>query len=299
MSLRICSLLLMGVVGFLAGQSHAQQPRAAGRSADSLVVMSFNMWHKDRPKELKVLADTLKADPRRLPDFILCQEVVFERDGAQENTAAVLASQLGYHARGTRRTSDKEGIAIISRFPFVYYDQLHLKAQTSRLLLGFNRLSVMGEFMVPGVGRVRVVDVHLTNWGFEKHIRRKQLAETLQWIAQRDAQVPAALTFLGGDFNAKPESKEMQLIKDSQFTGHLRYQNFNSDHPSMGLPGTPDKRIDYIFVASRHPVLRLARESLLWHEGLFDGDSRFYLSDHLCLLHEYSIDRTAEAALVP
>ena len=49
--------------------------------------------------------------------------------------------------------------------------RLELEAQTSRLLIGFNRVSVMGEFLVPHVGRVRVVNVHFTNWKFERRIR--------------------------------------------------------------------------------------------------------------------------------
>jgi endonuclease/exonuclease/phosphatase family metal-dependent hydrolase len=269
------------------------------RPVTSLGVMTVNLWHKDRPGELKAVAEQLRADPRIAPDFIVCQEVVFGRSGTEKSTADVLAKELGYHARGTKRTSDREGIAIVSRYPFAWYDERHLEAQTSRLLLGFNRVSVMGEFFVPGAGRVRVVNVHFTNWGFEKRIRVKQLEETLAWVAQREATVPAAITFLGGDFNAEPDSDEIQMVMNFKGPRGMRWRSFNDPQvPSKGSPGRPDKRIDYIFVADAAPAptLAFAGERLLWKDGVprsLNGNSKFYLSDHVPVLHRYAVDRAS------
>ncbi|MGE5609414.1 MAG: endonuclease/exonuclease/phosphatase family protein [Bacillota bacterium] len=282
-----------------AGTVQPAQLASLAQQRDSLSVMSFNMWHKDRPDQLKTMANQLRTDLKQLPDFILCQEVVFGRGRAEDNTAAVLGNQFGYYSRGTKRTSDREGIAIISRYPFAYYSEKHLKAQTSRLLFGFNRVSVMGEFLVPGIGRVRVVDVHLTNWGFEHHIRRKQLQETLAWISERETQVPAAVTILGGDFNAKSHWDEMKQIPQADATGRIRFLNFNSDVPSMGSLGSPNKRIDHIFVSAATSTVQLLQEKLFWKEGLRDGSSRFYVSDHLCLLHVYSFKNPSVASATP
>ena len=153
---RVLAVALGAVVLFTGPASAASPP--------SLNVMTINMEHKDRPHELRVAADYLRDRLEQLPDFILCQEVKFERDDElAPNTAAVLARELGYNCKGTKRKSDNEGVAIISRYPFLFYDELHLRAQTSPLLLGFNRVSVMGEFFVPKIGRVRVVNVHFTN----------------------------------------------------------------------------------------------------------------------------------------
>jgi endonuclease/exonuclease/phosphatase family metal-dependent hydrolase len=279
-----------------SGTAHARLV-SFGRPVASLGVLSVNLWHKDRPAELRAVADELRADPNKDPDFIMCQEVVFGRSGTARNTAEVLARQLGYHARGTKRTSDREGIAIVSRYPFAWYGERHLKSQTSRLLLGFKRVSVMGEFMVPGAGRVRVVNVHFTNWGFEKHIRVKQLRETLDWIAERERSVPAAMTFLGGDFNAEPDSDEIELVMNFKGPRGMRWRSFNDpDDPSKGSPGRPSKRIDYIFVAdaASAPSLAFAGEQLLWKNGVprgRHGNGKFHLSDHLAVLHRYAIDR--------
>src|SRR5262245_47995287 len=122
----------LGALALFTGPASAANP-------PSLNVMTINMWHKDRPHELRVMADYMRGNLEKLPDFILCQEVKFGRDDAlAPDTAAVLARELGYSSRGTKRKSDNEGVAIISRHPFLYYDQLHLKAQTTRMLLGFN-----------------------------------------------------------------------------------------------------------------------------------------------------------------
>ena len=270
-------------------------PAPAADSAQSLSVISFNMEHKDRPSQLKVVAEHMKSELSALPDFICCQEVVFERGGSQDNTAAVLADDLGYYCRGTKRTSDREGVAIVSKYPFTYYAARNLKSQTSPLLIGFRRVSIMGEFDVPNLGRVRVVDVHFTNWGFEHHVRRKQLAETLQWIKDRQAEAPAAVTILGGDFNAKAWWDEMKQIKQPGEFGNLAFKDFNSQANSFGLPGTPSKRIDHLFVYAPQLEPRLLEEKLFWRDGLRDGGSRFYVSDHLLLMQRYEFKASAVA----
>jgi endonuclease/exonuclease/phosphatase family metal-dependent hydrolase len=277
----------LGAVALFTGPASAANP-------PSFDVMTINMWHKDKPHELRVMADYMRAHLKSVPDFILCQEVKFERDDAlAPDTAAVLARELGYNSRGTRRKSDNEGVAIISRYPFLYYDELHLRAQTSGLLLGFNRVSVMGEFFVPRVGRVRVVNVHFTNWGFEHHIRDKQLAETLQWIDRREARAQAAITFFGGDFNAKQDWDEMKQLGEGATT-KMVFDSYNGVDPTHGSPGSPKRRIDFIFVSGANRLL-FGGEQILFKDPLGDGDDRFHLSDHCAVLHRYSLKTPALA----
>ncbi len=280
-------------------ESTQTSQRLISKSTDRLGVLSFNMRHKDRPAELAVMADYLHKDFTRVPDFILCQEVLFKRPKrkGQENTAAVLADLLGYYSKGTKRKSDREGVAIVSRYPFAYYSEKHLKARTNALLLGFRRVSVMGEFLVPGIGRVRVVNIHLAHWPFEHQIRHKQLEETLQWVSSRERDVHADVTLLGGDFNIKPRWPEMSLVTDPSMSGRLKFQNYNSDEPTKGAAGHYHKRVDYIFVSASHRNITNLGEKLLWKDGLRSkpGSSRFWLSDHVPLLHEYSVSSAALA----
>lgn len=270
---------------------------------DRLTVLTFNMQHRNNPQELGVMAERLDIDLAETPDFILCQEVLFERSREEEesNTAAVLANDLGCHWRGTKRTSDREGVAIISRYPFTHYDELHLKSQTSRMLLGFRRVSVMGEFNVPDVGLVRVVNVHFTNWGFEARVRQNQLEETLAWLAERDAQVPADLIVFGGDFNIKFGDDEMTTLTEGKFAERFEFQDFNTNNPTRGKPGNPKHRVDYIFISAPQTELRMVGrgEQRLWLNGLTSSNrrGRFWLSDHVPVLHEYALLNAESIAL--
>lgn len=287
-------------MGALASVSSAVGASHGFNAGDTnrLSVLSFNMQHRENPSQLGVMAERLESEFAESPDFILCQEVLFGRSArkGEENTAAVLANNLGCHWQATKRTSDREGVAIISRYPFVHYEERHLKSQTSRLLLGFRRVSVMGEFMVPSVGRVRVVNVHFTNWGFEKHVRTKQLRETLEWMAQRDSQVPADITILGGDFNIEPDGDELRLVTEGAFARRFNFHNFNTTDPTRGGQGNPNVRLDYIFISSPKQDVEYVRkeDQRLWTEGLVarPGGRRFWLSDHLPVLHEYELNRT-------
>lgn len=265
----------------------------AARAADTLDVMTINLEHHDNPAEMKAMAENLKT-LKKLPDFILCQEVYFNRSSKQspeDNTAEVLANDLGYYCKGTKRTSDREGIALISKYPFDHYDSINLKSQTLRILLGFRRVSIMGEFTVPNIGKVRVTDTHLTNWEFEGHVRRKQIAETMKWANDRDKVIPAAVNLFGGDFNAKSNWDEMKQIKESGAKGGLEYQDNNGAGFTQGWHGNPFKRIDFVFVAAPSKLLQFVGEQLLWKEGLtMNGNEHFYPSDHLGVLHTYTVN---------
>ena len=258
-----------------------------------LGALTFNMQHRDNPDQLAVMARHLRSDLQRLPDFILCQEVLFERARwkGRDNTAAVLGDLLGYDSRGTKRKSDREGVAILSRYPFAYYSERHLKARTTGLLLGFRRVSVMGEFLIPDVGRVRVVNVHFAHWPFEHHIRRKQLEETLAWLADRQRKVRADVTILGGDFNIRPQWKELELVTRPRGRNAMHFVNANSRQPTRGGKGRPSERIDYIFISAPTRDIAIEDEQLLWRDGLraHARATRFWLSDHVPLLHEYVV----------
>lgn len=267
-------------------------------ASSPLAVLTYNLQHETNHKALAVLADHLRWDVERSPDFILCQEVIFPAGRRQGNAAGQLAEDLGYNCRATKRTSDHEGVAILSRYPFDYYDELHLKARTSTFLLGFRRVSVMGEFLVPDIGRVRVVNVHFAYWNFEHRVRRRQLQETVEWIARREREVPADVTILGGDFNMKPGRDEFAPMLDPQVSAGLVFQNANTEAPTRGPKGSPNKRIDYIFIAAPDLSVGCRGETLLFPDGLLYPDGRHrYLSDHVPVLHEYDVGTRRVTAL--
>jgi len=284
----------------LAARNDAHSPEAIGLG-DRLSVLSFNMEHHDRPPELAVMADRLRADFAETPDFILMQEVMFGRAkrSGEDNTAAVLANDLGYYCRGTQRSSDREGIAIASRYPFLYYASRELEHQTSRVLMGFNRVSVMGEFKVPDLGRVRVVNVHLTNWDFDARVRRLQLEETLEWVGQRQKDVPADLIIFGGDFNIKADSDDLDMMYDVALCGGVEYRGYNNPQATTR---NNTKRVDYIFIATpgQRSDLAYLSEQTLFRDGLVHADGRrFRISDHTPVLQEYRVSTTVASKNAP
>jgi len=284
---------------------HDPDPHSPNLAGDHgvLSVMSFNMAQHDRPREFKAIADDLRSRGDETPDFILLQEVLFERDrrkGPEPNTAAALASDLGYFCRATQRDNDDEGIGILSRYPFVEYQAKLLTAQTSGLVLGKDRISIMGDFQVPEIGLVRVVNVHLTNWSFDDETRQAQLRETLEWVAQRQRTKPADAIILGGDFNILPGWYEMNVMFDRSITGGIEFQDFNDrSQPTWGKKDGVTKRVDYIFIAMPSAAHRLhcEGEECLWADGIAIEGTRHRVlpSDHDALLHRYRLANTTAA----
>jgi endonuclease/exonuclease/phosphatase family metal-dependent hydrolase len=294
----------MGALGSVNGPAAVERREMNAGRSDRLSIMTFNMQHRNNPDELEVVADHLQSDLDETPDFILCQEVLFERSHNPEeaNTAALLANDLDCYWHGTKRTSDREGVAIISRYPFTYYAERHLKSQTSRLLLGFRRVSVMGEFQVPGTGLVRVTNIHLTNWGFEEHVRRKQLEETLEWMADREREVHADVNILGGDFNIKSGSDELKIVTEGKYAQLFNFQNCNTGLPTRGGKGHPSYRVDYIFISSPNKQLQLTQqgEQRLFLQGLTSPThkSRFWPSDHVPVVQEFASGKSVKPVTV-
>jgi endonuclease/exonuclease/phosphatase family metal-dependent hydrolase len=278
-------------------------PKLAGNKT-CLSIMTFNMAQRDRPKDFRAVADDLCCKAYESPDFILLQEVLFERDkktGPEPNTAAALAADLGYFCRATQRDNDDEGIAILSRYPFVYYEARQLKAQTTKWALGKDRVSVMGEFKVPDVGLVRVTNVHLTNWAASDETRAAQLTETLQWIAARQEAVPADVILLGGDFNTEAGWHEMNVVFDKSITGGLVFRDYNDrSQPTFGKEDSPTKRLDYIFVATPkgYDLKPCMAEEILWRQGLLVPETKrhFMPSDHAAVLQRFAIAGVASGA---
>lgn len=268
-------------------------PPSCGQDGTCLSVLSYNLKHRDVPLQLAAVSNAFKATFNQKPDFVLLQEVVFDRPErrGKDNTAAELAEQIGYECRGEARDGGVEGVAILSRHPFEYFDHLHLKARDALLSGGFPRVSVMGEFVLPGMGRVRVVNVHLTQRPSVHDIRREQLQETLHWMATRQTVMPADVIILGGDFNIEPGWDELALIADTSATSGLQFLDYNTKQASSGDIGNPYQRVDYLFIASPTKSVDDVGEAILWSDGVptIDGSGTVHPSDHLPLLHVFNI----------
>jgi len=284
----------------IARANRAMSVNATPSGARSLSVLTYNMQRTENLEKLQIVAEHLEADLSRVPDFILCQEVMFSRSSNAEfgSSAEMLATRLGYYTCGSGRRTAREGLAIVSKYPFEHFEAKQLKAR-SLPFMGFPRVSVMGEFNVPGVGLVRVVDVHLSHNAGEHGLREEQLRETLAWVAERDSIVPADVMILGGDFNAHPEWREMDIVNDAPPEIDFALMNFNSDEPTKRSGSVWKHRIDYIFAGAPNRALRFGAETILWRDGLpnANGRGRFQPSDHLLVQHEYIVSSGSHVAV--
>jgi endonuclease/exonuclease/phosphatase family metal-dependent hydrolase len=138
-----------------------------------------------------------------------------------------------------------------------------------------------------------VVNVHLTQRRSQSDIRRQQLQETLEWMNRRQAEAPADVIILGGDFNCTAGAQEFALVRDVEVCGNLRFADYNSAAPTSGTMGDPYERIDYILIAAPERTVGSIGEAVLWHDGIptIDGSSAFWPSDHLPLLQVFSISQ--------
>jgi endonuclease/exonuclease/phosphatase family metal-dependent hydrolase len=264
-----------------------------GQDAGCLSVLTFNTKHRDVPLQTRAIANALKADLLRRPDFVLLQEVVFGRakKKGHENTAAALAELVGYECRGTAREHGMEGVAILSIHPFDHYEFKHLDSRDGFLSAGFPRVSVMGEFAIPGIGLVRVVNVHLAHQRSSNDVRRAQLIETLQWMADRQRDVPADVIVLGGDFNIEPGWSEIAVLMDASLTGGMEFMDFNTTAFTSGAIADLYRRVDYVFIASPNRSVESVGEGILWRDGIAtaDGSTTFWPSDHVPLLQVFAV----------
>lgn len=253
------------------------EPSEPDSQTKSLGIMTINLQHERKVENFKKLTDGIRDDFEDVPEFFVFQEVMFDNK-KEESTASIrhFAEQMGYYYRATSRPTDNEGLGIASRYPFSYYAHKRYKKQ-SLIPPFYKRIALMGEFEVPGQGLVRVVNIHLTNWGWENGDRRKQMRETLEWMAERQREVVADVIVLGGDFNGETSDSEFRdLLKDEEIMDGVVLSNFNS---SQGTH-SGGARIDNLLVWSR--LTKVTPES----EAIVD----YGISDHSHVAHRYEMN---------
>jgi endonuclease/exonuclease/phosphatase family metal-dependent hydrolase len=243
---------------------------AAALTEKNLNVFSFNIKRNGdlREKALKIARD-LNSLGQYKPEFILLQEVKGE-DNAGSPEKVLGAALGGYYSNFSSKTGSKkgEGSAIVSKYPFQYYDYKIFSPS-----LPLKRIAIMGEFAVPGVGLVRIVNVHLSWQPMLEGSRSKQIKTVLDWLQERETKKKADLVFFGGDFNLHPDSSDLRKT--------LTYKNspfINLNNPDSDTRGSA--RVDYIFASTsdHHSVKGL-------REYVYNND----VSDHKGILHLYSV----------
>ncbi len=197
------------------------------------------------------------------PDVVLLQEVDCRRPQTRmshqpEFLAKMLNMDYAYGAVKNYRPGSY-GNAILSRYPIVNYKNHILPGEDQRCCLEAEIEAPLSHF--------RVFNLHLGLKAAERYCHLQDI------ILPRVIAVSSPV-LLGGDFNARPESNEISLVKDclqDSFQG-------NSGECTYTFPSDqPRTRIDYIFLNNR------------WELKDFKIIADTQASDHLPLVCEVTV----------
>ena len=174
-----------------------------------LRVMTLNIWNGQGPwqKRLRLIRRELR---QLAPDIVGLQEVMHHPE-RHIDQAKEVAAGLGYHvAFGPASTWDgmRFGNAVLSRFPIVAVNEVLLPGVSTHESRALLHVAVESPW-----GRIPFFVTHLDWEPDHGHVRARQVAaiiDTMNALAPEDQGLfPAVLV---GDFNADPDSNEMQLL---------------------------------------------------------------------------------------
>lgn len=231
-------------------------------------------------------------------DLICLQEVGEQWNNGQgdwqSNAARIIAEQIGtpyhLHTDWSHRGFEtyREGIAILSRYPFRWVDSSFVSADTSPYNI-HSRKIVAAQPIIPTLGPINLFSCHLS-WIDEGFIH--QFTKLQSW-AEHLHTPPTIATLLCGDFNIKAGGIGYQhVVENSPFEDqHLKLSNrllfdqiYHHPHPKWPTLLTDDDRIDYIFL-HHDSKLKAVRSRALFT----DNDPYGTVSDHCGYLVEFEL----------
>ena len=254
----------------------------ASSQTQPLRVISLNMLHSfprfDHLDERMALIAT--EFDRLQPDIILLQEVPWTLK--RGSSAAWLAEQLEMNfvylrANGNRWTIlFEEGVAILSQYPLMNIEFTELQPRA-----GFfeQRVALRAEVNTPW-GRIPILVTHLTHG--DDPINQRQLNSLIEFVEADKVE----MAIIGGDFNALPDSEQMQDIQS------VWIDTFAKSNPGDGgytccigdltqQNAAPKKRIDYIFLNQPVNSIVIVQSQRIFSKA-FEIDSKFlWASDHI------------------
>ncbi|SMF92590.1 Metal-dependent hydrolase, endonuclease/exonuclease/phosphatase family [Paenibacillus uliginis N3/975] len=226
-------------------------------------VMSYNIHHGvgiDGELSLNRIADVIRDSGA---EIVGLQEVdrFYGARSDFKDQAKELASLLGYHyayganldlESGEGQTNNRQyGTAILSKYPILHSENILLSS------FGKEQRGVLHAVVnVRGIH----VDVYNTHLGLDVPSRMAQIQEIIDLASASNG--PALLT---GDFNAEPDSEEIQLLLDNG----LFVNSFQGIDDAYTFPVfNPSEIIDYILTS---PAVQHANQRVIHAEA----------SDHL------------------
>ena len=265
---------------------------APARQDGPLRFLSLNMLHGfPRFAYLDDRLDLIADEIRRLdPDIVCLQEVPWHWGLAARDLAERTdLNHLYLRANGNRwAILFEEGEAILSRYPLrdVAVTELDPSA-------GFfeHRVALQATAVTPW-GDLRIVSTHLTHG--DPAVNEAQAASLIGFVGETSSG--AAPAIVAGDFNARPDSPQVQALLAQGWIDTYRAANPNdpgltccSDDltdPDQAL----DKRIDYIFFVPGDGSLEVAASRVIFDRPAETGTGWLWPSDHAGLLTTLSAE---------
>ncbi len=226
-------------------QNTTEKKSLSFEQGDNLKIMSYNIHHANPPDQPDVIAleNIANIINEADPDLVALQEVdkFTNRSGAKINQTRRLASLTnmnGYFAKAMNYDGGEYGVAILSRFKIKDSTNLALPVDsTLEGRAGEPRALASVKIEMPGGEKIYFGSTHLDN--LHKENRILQLKKILENLPDPDYPI-----IIAGDFNATPDSKEIQLMRD----------NFSSTCSDDCKPTVsavnPTRTIDYVFYKS-------------------------------------------------
>ena len=256
----------------------------------SIKLMDLNIWNYNAPWPRR--RDLIVAELKReQPDVICLQETRsdFRHNEGGRNQARQFAERLGCHyvyQRGMLYCPPplrvEEGVSILSRHPILEWNSRPLP-RTSDPADRHQRVLLRATIATP-LGPMRFFCTH---WSLAERTRLEQAPVVWGAVSAVRGDLP---TFLCGDFNATPDSREIRFLTGrAELNGRsgdlvdvwqaLRPGEAGSTFP---LPDGGGVRIDYVFaVAGRDDPARWLRSIDLAFTAMDESGVR--ASDHFGL----------------
>ena len=185
-------------------------------------------------------------------DVVLLQEVdrLTTRSGKVDQLGE-LERRTGFHG-AFGKTLDYQGgdygIALLSRWPIRGDSLVRLPVDPPQARAGGSyepRGALVARIAMPG-RELRVINTHL-DASREDSYRRQEVRTVLGEASVREGGESAAITLVGGDFNAEPGTATHRAMTDGGFRD--AWQECGAGDPGFTFPAAgPVKRIDYLFV---------------------------------------------------
>jgi len=185
----------------------------ASQLDQSIRLLTINTWKCDGAYLERM--DQLERNIRSLsPDIICCQEV-FQSFDERFDTGRCLADRLGLQFKflalrkkrrhlGDQWLMSYSGLAVLSRWNIAKHTAIRLPT-----LPEDGERSAFFVVLAKEAQSILIINTHLTHLPTAKNTRIAQL-ETI--LAQQDIRAGHDAVFLCGDFNAPPDSTEVQYL---------------------------------------------------------------------------------------